>query len=94
MELGARKYGPMNWRESSVSLLTYIEAAMRHLMALSDGQDNDEESGQPHAAHAAACMGIVLDAASLGRLIDDRFAPGNAPEIITQQQKARSNKPA
>ncbi|MDA8252875.1 MAG: DUF5664 domain-containing protein [Rhodospirillales bacterium] len=85
MEVGARKYGPFNWRDSSVNLTTYIEAAQRHLMCLQDGQDFDDETRLHHAAHAAACMGIVLDALSLGKLIDDRFAPGAAAALIADR---------
>jgi len=70
--LGARKYGPYNWREHSVSSSIYQAAALRHLMAWWEGQDIDPESGQSHLAHARACLGILLDAAAHGRLNDDR----------------------
>lgn len=83
-ELGAAKYGPYNWRGNSVRLTVYIEAALRHLAALLDGQDNDEESGLPHAAHAAACMGIILDAWHNGNLLDDRPLPGPASRLLAK----------
>ena len=76
-KLGAKKYGPMNWRESPVVRSIYLDAAMRHLLALMDGQDVDEESGLPHEGHVRACMAILLDARAAGKLIDDR--PPNGP---------------
>ncbi len=82
MELGAKKYGAQNWRAQPIRFSIYIEAAQRHLLALQDGQDIDPESGQPHAAHVAACMGIVLDAKELGTLIDDRPTAGPAADLI------------
>lgn len=84
MGLGARKYGAYNWRTLRVRKLVYIEAAMRHLMAVIDGEDTDPESGMPHEAHVAACMGILLDAQALGVLIDDRPPKGPAAALIVE----------
>jgi hypothetical protein len=70
--LGAVKYGPYNWREHSVSASVYYAAAMRHLLAWWSGEHVDPESGESHLAHARACLAIVLDAAAVGKLIDDR----------------------
>jgi hypothetical protein len=68
MAFGANKYGRFNWREKRVSFSVYYDAAMRHLFAMRDGQKTDPESGLQHAAHVAACMMIVLDAADRGNL--------------------------
>lgn len=84
MKLGADKYGPYNWRENDVRLTVYISAAHRHLAALLDGEDFDGESGESHAAHAAACLAIVLDAWANENLIDDRPPPGAAPKVIAE----------
>jgi hypothetical protein len=81
-EEGARKYGAFNWRAKSVRRSIYIEAAMRHLLALQDGEDVDPESGLPHECKAAACLAILLDARETGNLIDDRPPPGPAAELI------------
>lgn len=72
MALGAKKYGPFNWREGSVNASTYYSAAFRHLAAWFDGEDIDPESGAHHLAHVRASMGILLDALAHGTLIDDR----------------------
>lgn len=82
MENGANKYGPYNWREQPVSAVTYVEAALRHLFAWMDRQDNAEDSGLPHLAHAAASLGILLDAIAGGNLIDDRYTAGPAADIL------------
>lgn len=73
--LGARKYGPWNWRRNKVSASTYISAIMRHLNAWRSGEDNDPESGRSHLAHIVAGCFILMDAALFGNLIDDRAKP-------------------
>jgi hypothetical protein len=84
MALGAKKYGPWNWRDAAVRATVYDEAALRHLFALLDGQDLDEESGLPHEAHIMACMAIKLDAKACGKLIDDRNKSGNVAPLLKQ----------
>jgi hypothetical protein len=84
MALGAEKYGAYNWRQKKVRLTVYIEAAQRHLLSLLDGETHDPESGQPHAAHAASCMAIILDAMATGNLVDDRPTPGAAARLIKE----------
>jgi hypothetical protein len=73
MQLGAKKYGEYNWRESEgVCASTYIGAIMRHLLQFTDGEDADSESNRSHLAHIVATCCILLDAESVGKLIDDR----------------------
>jgi hypothetical protein len=86
-QLGAKKYGPMNWRQTEVVRSIYLDAAMRHLAALMDGQDLDEESGLPHEAHVRACMAIIMDARELGKLIDDRDTPGPVADVLRKTVK-------
>lgn len=82
MALGAKKYGPYNWRENKVRYTIYLEAAMRHILSALDGEEIDPESGQPHVAHVASCMAILLDAKATGNLVDDRPIPGAAAYLI------------
>jgi len=84
MALGAAKYGKYNWREKKVRWSIYAAAAMRHILAAHDGEELDPESGQPHVAHAAACMAILLDAKATGNLVDDRPTPGAAARLIVE----------
>ena len=97
---GAEKYGPYNWREpgAGISSSTYYAACLRHLSAWWDGEDNDPDNKKvSHLAHAAACLGMLIDAGSIpGQLNDDRppkgavsgFLEGNRLEASTQQTPA------
>ena len=82
MGLGAKKYGPFNWRRTKVKASVYVAAARRHLLQWFDGEDNDPESGASHLAHARACLGILLDAIVTGHVVDDRPPRGAASELI------------
>lgn len=84
MANGAKKYGPYNWRGNRVRLTVYLEAAMRHILQKLDGEDIEPDSGCTHEAHAAACMGIILDAHACGALIDDRPTKGAAARLIRE----------
>jgi hypothetical protein len=85
MLLGARKYGPYNWREKAVRLSVYLEAIDRHLDAYNDRQDLDDESGASHLSHVAACLAIIADADAIGKLIDDRPVAGGAAKLLEEQ---------
>lgn len=82
MGLGAAKYGPYNWRDEKVSSMVYINAAERHLRSWLDGEDTDPESGVSHIAHVMACCAIILDAETVGNLIDNRPPKANTAELI------------
>lgn len=73
---GAKKYGPYNWREKSISSSVYYGAALRHLTAWWDGEDVAEDSGIHHLHHALACITMVLDGKSVGMLNDNRPPTG------------------
>lgn len=90
MKLGARKYGPFNWRETPVPAETYMDAAMRHLLSWQDGEDEDPESGMSHLAHVMACCAIIIDAAENGMLDDNRPKAGKVGEMITNFQMTGS----
>ena len=90
MENGASKYGPFNWRQKKVRATIYISAAMRHLYAFLDGEDFADDSGIHHAAHAAACLGIILDARECDCLIDDRPPKGPAASLMARLTTAIS----
>lgn len=78
---GARKYGPYNWREHSISISVYKSAMERHWDAFWDGEDLAKDSGIHHIAHAMACCAIMLDAMTIGKLNDDRPAYGASPTL-------------
>lgn len=87
MEDGAAKYGPYNWRENKVIASVYVSAAERHLRQWFDGEDEAEDSGQHHLAHAMACLAILLDAQEGENLKDDRPFPGKTSELIKRLTK-------
>lgn len=71
MRHGAAKYGEYNWRDHSIKLSAYLEAAMRHILQAADGEVQDVDSQLPHVAHAMMCMAIILDAQDNGMLLLD-----------------------
>ena len=44
----------------AVSADRYVKAAFRHLIAYSQGEVNDKESGLPHLAHLGCCVLFLL----------------------------------
>lgn len=89
LDLGARKYGPFNWRAEKVAASVYVSAALRHLLGWFDGEDNDSESGVTHLASVRACMGILMDAQCQGSMVDDRPRKGTAGEWIKRLTKVK-----
>lgn len=87
---GLDKYGEANWRTGpGIEHKQYIGAALRHLAAIADREDLDPETKCLHWAHVRATAGIVLDAMSLGKLIDDRPPAGKAAEYIRKLTNAK-----
>lgn len=84
MKLGAEKYGPYNWRDQDVAATVYVSAAQRHIAAWLDGEQIDPESGQPHTAHAAACLLILLDAQANGKMVDDRPTAARTADLMRE----------
>jgi hypothetical protein len=82
-------YEPYNWRDPKkpVRYSVYLEAMMRHLLLLMDGEDLDEESLGPHEASIMAGCSIVLDARLNGTLIDDRYKTGKVNKLMKEVQQ-------
>src|SRR6267378_1954560 len=81
---GASKYGPYNWRDKKVVAAIYIDAALRHLLSWFEGEEIAQDSGVHHLGHAMACAAILLDAQSMGNLLDDRPGRGHFTETLQQ----------
>lgn len=88
---GEAKYGPYNWREHRVSASVYYGAMRRHMDAWWDGEDLSQDSLVHHLGHVMACCAILLDAAAVGKLNDDRPLPGGVSRL--QAEYARSSAP-
>ena len=80
---GGKKYGPYNWRDQPVESMTYIGAAMRHIGQYLDGEFFDEDSGNPHIAHAMACLAILADAHEGEFLKDNRPQAGAMTRVLS-----------
>ena len=91
MALGARKYGPFNWRKDPIKASTYKEAIVRHLEAWIDGEEEDEESGQSHLAHVMGCAAILIDAQAHESMIDDRVKSGRVAAFLKAYVKTDSS---
>ena len=85
---GAAKYGRHNYRVSGVRASIYYDACLRHLTAWWEGQDTDPDSGLPHVVKALACLTVLRDAETQGKLTDDR--PPSSPEGWIQDLNDRA----
>lgn len=81
---GAMKYGPYNWREKPIDLMSYLGAIERHVLRLLDGEWVDDESCCTHLGHIIATAGILLDAEAAGTLIDKRPPLGSASRVLDE----------
>jgi hypothetical protein len=79
---GEEKYGPYNYRVAKVQARVYLEACLRHVFAILDGQDFDSNTGKPHIGYALSTLQIYCDAWVNGNLIDNRPVPGKAGAIM------------
>lgn len=95
---GATKYDPYNWRAKDITLLGYIDAAFRHILAYMEGENQASDSGAHHLGHAMATLAILLDAEAHGNLIDDRpksdggVALSTAIKLVTANIQIRALK--
>lgn len=60
LEFGAQKYARDNWRHVNNAQNRYLAAAFRHMIAYSQGEVNDQETGLSHLAHANCCLLFLL----------------------------------
>jgi hypothetical protein len=88
MRAGAEKYGPYNWRTKKVSVMIYVDATLRHLMAFVDREECASDSRLPHIGHALACLGILADAIEGGHLHDDRPPIGPAWKLLKRYDRS------
>lgn len=72
LDHGKKKYTAHNWRKG-MDWSRFSSAALRHLFAWNNGEDNDLESDLNHLAHAACCILFLLEYNQLGLGTDDRY---------------------
>jgi hypothetical protein len=84
---GHLKYGLVNWREAGVRFSIYIDACLRHIEKVKEGEWADPETTVPHLANALACLSIIVDAHHAGKLIDDRPKASDASVVMEDMAK-------
>ena len=89
---GMLKYGRSNWREAGVRSSIYVDAAVRHLLAFWEGEEEDPDSGIPHLSHALACIAIIVDARAAGKLNDDRAYNGSGYRKLVEELTPHVNR--
>jgi hypothetical protein len=83
---GALKYGRSNWRHAGARASVYYDAARRHLNRWFEGEELDE-SGASNLGHALACIGILVDSAEAGKLVDDRMYHGGYSGLMNRAEE-------
>lgn len=84
---GDLKYGRVNWREAGVRFMIYMDACLRHLEKLRDGEWADPVTQVPHLANAMCCLSIIADAHHSDKLIDDRPKSAPSASVIDEMGK-------
>jgi hypothetical protein len=79
LEFGAKKYAKGNWAKG-MSWSVCFTCTMSHLSKAFQGEENDEESGLPHLAHAMCNIVFLLGYRTLFPEGDDRL-----PEFKPQE---------
>lgn len=72
LTFGAKKYAAHNWRKG-IAYSRLIAAAERHINAIKRNEDNDPETGLPHAAHAMCCLMFLIWQQKHRVYMDDRW---------------------
>ncbi|AJT60735.1 putative AAT_I superfamily protein [Citrobacter phage CVT22] len=61
LRMGEIKYGRENWKKVDNLEDRYLAALLRHLIAIHQGEEKDQESGLNHLAHVAVNALFLLD---------------------------------
>lgn len=83
LEYGRRKYAAWNWSKGQAWSIP-LACAVRHILAILDGEVKDPESGEPHRGHVAANILFLLTFA-------DTYPEGN--DLPTTLQPRAAHEP-
>jgi len=72
MSFGAKKYNEYNWL-GGIKYSRLIDAAFRHLIQFTLGEDIDPESGQNHLSHCICCLSMLLEMTMDRPDLDNRY---------------------
>ena len=81
---GAQKYDPENWRKVDDLQNRYTSAALRHIFAHMEGEEDDKETGLSHLAHAMCCLLFKLEDKLIGESKEERTRKTYATEYSTR----------
>ena len=81
---GAQKYDPENWRKVDDLQNRYTSAALRHIFAHMEGEEDDKETGLSHLAHAMCCLLFKLEDKLIGESKEERTRKAYATEYSTR----------
>ena len=72
LDFGKNKYAAHNWRKG-IEWQRIIDSLLRHTLAFNNGENNDDESGLPHIAHAMCNCMFLLNYAINHPELDNRY---------------------
>lgn len=84
---GDYKYNFRNWRNDPVEAITYVNAALRHLMLWAEGEELARDTQVPNLGGVMACCAILLDAQANDTLIDNRSKSQAACDSLHDAEK-------
>lgn len=77
LAFGAKKYAAGNWANGNGFEWSRLSGAMmRHMLAWSNGEDNDPESGLSHLYHAGCMLAFLVAHVERNKGVDDRHSIG------------------
>jgi hypothetical protein len=76
LTFGANKYNAHNFKKG-IQYSRLVDAAMRHIIAWVNGEDNDPESGLSHIDHALASLSMLKYMEVNKPEMDDRYKEGD-----------------
>lgn len=76
---GAEKYSSDNFK-TGLSYRRLLDAALRHILAVANNEDLDEESGLPHLGNALASLAMLSYMMKNKPEFDDRYKGGTTPQ--------------
>jgi hypothetical protein len=76
LTFGANKYNAHNFKKG-LQYSRLVDAAMRHIIAWVNGEDNDPESGLSHIDHALASLSMLKYMEANKPEMDDRYKEDN-----------------
>lgn len=74
--VGEKKYGRYNYCKG-MEASRIVSAALRHITAWFNGEENDPQDGQHHLGAARACLAMLLRQQELGTMKDNRYKHDN-----------------